>query len=285
MSEIEIPAKCEFLFEPHRYKVMYGGRGGGKSHSISKALLAIGAKEKHRIVCTREFQVSIRDSVHKLLSDQIDMLGLSNIYSITQNQIIGKNGTEFIFAGLKHNISSIKSMEGISIVWVEEAQTVSDESWKILIPTIRKDGSEIWISMNPDQETDPAYKRFIKNPPPDSMVIEIGWKDNPFFPEVLRQEKDYLYRVDTDAAEHIWGGKTRKHSVASVLSGKYIVESFDHGEKWNGPYYGADWGFANDPTAIVLCWVNGGNLYIEHEAYAVGVETVDIPKLFEKVPN
>jgi phage terminase large subunit len=156
---------------------------------------------------------------------------------------MGRNGSEFIFAGIRKDIEKVKSTEGIDICWVEEAEKVSKRSWEVLIPTIRKDGSEIWVTFNPDEETDPTYQRFVVNPPPDAEVVEINWRDNPWFPEVLRKEKDYLFKVDPEAAEHVWEGKCNTRSDAQIFAGKYIIEEFTP-ENWHGPYYGLDFGFA-----------------------------------------
>jgi phage terminase large subunit len=161
----EFPEKLQGLFQPARYKVYYGGRGSAKSWSVARALLIIGAGRTLRIVCAREIQKSIAQSVHQLLKDQIAALGLTDFYRVTDTAIIGLNGTEFTFVGLKHNIQSVKSLEGADICWVEEAQTVSKSSWATLIPTIRKPESEIWITFNPDLNTDDTYVRFVKNPP------------------------------------------------------------------------------------------------------------------------
>jgi phage terminase large subunit len=281
----EFPDKLAFLFEPHRYKVAHGGRGGAKSWGFARALLILGAQSRLRILCARELQNSIQDSVHKLLADQIDALGLGYFYTVQQATIRGLNGSEFIFSGLRSNITKVKSMESIDVCWVEEAQTVSDASWAVLIPTIRKEGSEIWVSFNPDQDTDPTYKRFIADPPPDAHVVQIGWQDNPWLPSPLRAEKDYLYATDPEAAAHVWGGGTRRVSMAQVLRGRYVVESFEPQKDWNGPYYGADWGFSVDPTTLTRSWINGRTLYIEHEAYGVGVDLDDTPALFDTVPD
>ncbi len=281
----DFPEKLAFLFEKARYKVAHGGRGGAKSWGFARALLIQAAQRRMRVLCARELQISIHDSVHKLLAEQVESLGLSPRYEVQQSVIKGVNGSEFIFSGLRSNATKIKSMEGVDICWVEEAQTVSAESWDILVPTIRKEGSEIWVSFNPDQDDDPTYARFVKDPPPGAVVVPIGWADNPWFPETLREEKDYLYRVDPEAAAHVWGGQTRRNSIAQVLRGRYVVESFAPGEGWNGPYYGADWGFATDPTALVKCWVHGRTLYVEHEAYGVGVDLDDTPALFDSVPG
>jgi phage terminase large subunit len=202
----QFPAKLRFLFKPKRYKVAYGGRGGTKSWGFARALLILGAQRTLRILCARETQKSIADSVHKLLSDQVANLGLEHFYEIQNATIIGQNGTEFTFAGLKQNISNLKSYEGCDICWVEEAQTVSKHSWEVLIPTIRKENSEIWVTFNPDLQTDETYKRFVLQPPPNSDVVKVNWTDNPWFPETLRQEKDHLRDKDPDSYENVWEG-------------------------------------------------------------------------------
>mgnify|MGYP000875020615 FL=1 len=284
MINIDLPDKLEVLFKPARYKVLHGGRGSGKSWGIARALLVQAMKGKVRILCAREVQKSIKDSVHKLLSDQIESLGLGSIFQVLKTEIRGPHGSEFLFTGLSDvTADSIKSFEGVSICWVEEAQTVTDRSWEILIPTIRAAGSEIWISMNPDLESDPTYKRFVLNPPPGAVVVRVNWDDNPWFPAELRQEKDYLYSIDPEAAAHVWGGQTRRMSDAQVLRGRYRVEEFTPGQFWDGPYFGADWGFATDPSVLVKCWIWQGLLYIEQEAYGVGVEIDQTPALFDTI--
>lgn len=206
----DFPVKLQFLFEPHRYKVPYGGRGGAKSWGIARALLIMGAQRPLRILCARETQKSISDSVHKLLSDQIVALGLQGFYSVLKATITGANGTEFIFAGIRQNVGNIKSYESVDICWVEEAQTVSKQSWEVLIPTIRKDGSEIWVSFNPDLETDDTYKRFVINPPPTAKVVKINWRDNPWFGKVLKDEMEHLKAKDLDAYEHVYEGTCKQ---------------------------------------------------------------------------
>lgn len=284
---IDLPDKLGFLMtEPKRYKVAYGGRGSSKSWSFARALLGLARAKKLRILCAREVQKSIRDSVHKLLSDQIESLGMGPDYEILQNEIRCKNGSTFSFCGLANTTAeTLKSYEGVDICWVEEAQTVSARSWEILIPTIRAKNSEIWISFNPNELEDPTYQRFVMKPPPDSIVCEVNWYDNPWFPEVLRLEKDYLYAVDPEAAEHVWGGKTRRMSDAQVLRGRYVVQHFEPTELWDGPYQGADWGFATDPSALVRVWLWERKLYVEWEAYGHGVEIDHTPALFDSIPR
>jgi phage terminase large subunit len=207
---LEISPKLTFLLEDHRYKILYGGRGSGKSWGVARVLLAIGRRKKVRVLCAREFQNSISDSVHALLADQIKSLGLEDFYEVQNTAIYGKNGTEFLFAGLKHNITKIKSFEGVDICWVEEAQTTSKSSWDVLIPTIRKEGSEIWITFNPELDTDETYKRFVVLPPSNAMTVKSNYSDNPWFPSVLRDEMEDLKARDMDAYLNVWEGNTRQ---------------------------------------------------------------------------
>lgn len=286
---VEIPPKAfEALTSSARYKVFHGGRGGSKSWTIGDILLTKAMNEKAVFLCVREFQNSIKDSVHRLLCRRIEELGFLSFFEIQKATIIcRKTGSEFIFAGLADKTAdSIKSLEGAKYCWVEEAQTVSDRSWQLLIPTIRTKGSEIWVSFNPDEETDPTYQRFIVNTPPDALVVRLNWDDNPWFPEVLKKEKDYLYSVDPDAANHVWGGACRKVSDAQILRGRYRVQEFTpKPELWDGPYQGIDFGFAQDPGTMVRCWIWEGDLYLEHEAFGLEVDTDLLPSLWDEIPN
>ncbi|KKN34830.1 hypothetical protein LCGC14_0789710 [marine sediment metagenome] len=273
------------MFSPYRYKTAFGGRGSAKSWTFARTLLIKAQQLPLRILCARELQNSIKDSVHRLLVDQIEEMGMNDGFDVLTTEIRSKTGALFLFEGLKHNVTRIRSMEGLNIVWVEEAEKVSSRSWEVLIPTMRMKGSEIWASFNPDDENDPTYQRLIVNPPPRSLVMNVGWRDNPWLPQELIDEKDYLYRVDPDAADHVWGGEFRSLSDAQVLSGKWRVEAFEPQKDWNGPYYGADWGFSVDPTAIIKSWIHGNTLYIEREAHRVGVEIDDLPAFFDEVPG
>jgi phage terminase large subunit len=208
--KIKIPEKLAPLFEPHPYKVLYGGRDGCKSWSIAQALLILGAQKPLRILCGRETMDSIRESVHQLLSDQIARLGLDDFYKVLQSEIRGINGTEFVFAGLrKQTVSSLKSYEAIDICWIEEASVVSRRSLTILLPTIRKPGSEIWFSLNPDLETDAVYQDFIVDPPPGAFVCEISYLDNNWLSPESRQKIETLKERDPDTFHHVYEGATR----------------------------------------------------------------------------
>ena len=215
--QAEFPDKLEFLFKPARYKVLHGGRGSAKSWGIARALLIQAAQRPLRVLCTREVQKSIKDSVHRLLSDQIQALGLGWFYEILETEIRGPNGSLFLFAGLaQHTVESIKSYEGVDRVWIEEAQVVTKRSWDVLLPTIRKEGSEVWLSLNPDMETDETYQRFVSNPPPDAVVVQMNWRDNPWFPEVLEKERQETLRRDQSNYENIWEGKPKLVSEGAI---------------------------------------------------------------------
>jgi phage terminase large subunit len=214
----EFPEKLDFLFEPHRYKVAWGGRGAAKSWNFARALVIMAAQRRIRILCARETQKSIADSVHKLLADQIRMLGLGWCYEVLQSSITSVNGSEFFFAGLRHNIDNIKSVEACDIAWVEEAQAVSRGSWEVLIPTIRKEGSEIWATFNPDLESDDTYQRFVVHPPPGAAVVKLSYRDNPWFPQVLRDEAEHLRKVDPAAYHHVWEGHCKSAAEGAIYA-------------------------------------------------------------------
>jgi phage terminase large subunit len=237
LSELsaEFPEKLEFLFHPARYKVAYGGRGSGKSWGVARALLLQGFEKPLRILCARELQNSITDSVHKLLADQISELGLSDFYEIQNTSIRGLNGTEFAFRGLRHNVTAIKSFESVDIVWVEEAQTVSKASWETLIPTIRKEDSEVWITFNPELDSDETYTRFVANPPPGAVVVKVNWSDNPFFPDTLRREMEHLRDTDPDAWLTIYEGHCR-HTLDGAIYAKEVRQATEEGRITRVPY-------------------------------------------------
>lgn len=285
MTEIhaDIPRAFQFLFEPYRYKSIYGGRGRGASWSFARVLSTLASYQKKRILCTREYQNSIKDSVYKILVDQIELLGLTPYYNINKTEISSMCGSEFIFKGLQHPLE-IKSIEGIDIVWLEEAQNVSEESWKFLIPTIRKENSEIWLSWNTGEEKDPTYQRFVENKPPDCYSAKLTYRDNPYFPEILNKERLWLKKVDPEAYDHIWEGNPLRIGEAIIFRGKVEEKEFDTPRDVKF-YYGGDWGFSNDPTVLVRCFEVDGDLYIDYGVHGVGVELDEIPELFDQVPG
>lgn len=254
----EFPAKLRFLFEPYRYKVAYGGRGSAKSWSYARALLIQAIKSPIRVLCAREIQKSIKQSVHTLLADQIQQLGLGRLFTVLETEIRGLNGSSFTFTGLaNHTVESVKSFEAIDIVWVEEAQTVSKRSWEILIPTIRKEKSEIWVSFNPELEEDETYQRFVVSPPASAKVVKVNWNDNPWFPEVLRAEMEELKAKDPDAWLNVWEGNCRLVLDGAIYA-KELRLAQENGQIMRVPYDATkpvhtfwDLGFA-DNTAIIM---------------------------------
>jgi len=261
LVEARFPPKLEFLFKPARYKVAYGGRGGAKSWAFARALLILAAEKKTRVLCAREIQKSIKDSVHQLLSDQISALGLPG-YQVLAQEIRHANGSQFLFSGLSDlTVESIKSFEGVDIVWVEEARAVTKRSWSILIPTIRKDGSEIWISFNPELDTDETYARFVTNPPPDAVVVKLTYRDNPWFPEVLEKERLHCQTSDPEGYANIWEGEC-KAAVEGAIYAREVAQMQESGRFAPVPYDPmlkahviCDLGF-NDSMAIVIAQSN-----------------------------
>lgn len=237
MSLLQITEKLSPLFQPKRYKVLFGGRGGGKSWAVAGALLTMAANRRLRVLCAREIQKSMRDSVHRLLKDQVTKLELESFYMVFDNEIRGKNGSLFVFTGLQaHTVDSIKSFEGVDIVWVEEAHSVSKRSWDVLIPTIRKPNSEIWLTLNPDMDTDETYQRFIATPSDDTFLCEINWRDNPWFPDVLDEERLKAKRImNQEDYEHIWEGKPRTVADGAIYQHE-LINLYRENRVTNVPY-------------------------------------------------
>lgn len=236
--QAQIPVKLGFLMDMHRYKVAYGGRGGGKSWAYADALLALGAAQELRILCAREIQNSIKQSVHQLLKDRIEALGLTAFYQVLETEIRGRNGTQINFTGLaSHTVDTIKSFEGVDVCWVEEAQTVPKRSWDILIPTIRAENSEIWVTFNPDMDTDEAWKRFVaQQTPPGAVVAKVNYYDNPWFPKVLEAERLHSKATQTEEDyNNTWEGMC-KTVVAGAIYGREVVQAIEAGRYRPMPY-------------------------------------------------
>lgn len=292
MSRVRLPESFRFLWDekaddglPVRYRAAHGGRGSAKSHSFAQALVLKAAEKPLRIGCYREIQKSIRDSVKRLLDDKIAGCGLQEFYVSTDTEIRGANGSLFIFNGLRTNPDAVKSTEGLDIAAVFEANKVSQRSWDLLIPTVRKTGSEIWAEWNPEFATDPVDKLF-RGPdgaPPGSIVREVNWVDNPFFPDVLKQELEWDRKRDPEKYAHIWLGGYQRHSEARVFK-NWTVEEFDRPP---GTIHrlGADWGFSIDPSVMVRCSIDGNRLYVDYEAWRIGCEIVNLPELFMAIPE
>jgi len=231
----DVPAALLPLTAPCRMKVVYGGRGSGKSWSVARLLVAMAAAKPMRVLCARETQKSIQESVHKLLKDQIDSLGLQSIFTVQETRIIGSNGSEFSFAGIRQQgIANLKSFEGVDVCWVEEAQVVSKRSWDVLIPTIRKPGSEIWMTFNPELDTDETYTRFVLNPPDESLVIRCNWSENPWFPAELEKERLGWLKRDPDGYKTVWDGQCRA-AVEGAIYANEIAKLQADGRVCNAP--------------------------------------------------
>jgi len=268
---------------PSRYRAGSGGRGSGRSHGIITAIVLRMLDRGIRVLCAREIMRSLRESVHHLLEAKIEALGLRQFFDITDREITcTATGAEVIFAGLFANVNAIKSLEDISLCFVEEGESISQRSLETLTPTIRAAGSEIWISLNPDAPDAPVMQ-FCDGSRPDTRHAHVIFSDNPWFPAELEGERVYLQSVDPDAYAHVWLGATRTHSDAQVFPGKYEIAEFTPGFGWNGPYQGADWGFSQDPTTLVRCWIHERKLYVSHEAYGVAVDIDRTPQLFDTV--
>lgn len=285
---VQMPSKLSFLAQPYRYKVAYGGRGGAKSRSFAAQLVVDSMTRKERILCCREIQNSIEESVKKTIENEIDRLQLGNIFDVTGKTIrCIPTGADFIFKGLRGNIASIKSIEGVTKCWVEEAHTVSQYSLDVLDPTIREAGSELWFSYNPEDEEDPIHQMFVVNePPPGSMVVEVNYWDNPWFPDVLRTKMLWDKERDDDKYQHIWCGQCRKTSDEQIMKGCWRIGDTPEPTADTVVRHGFDFGFGSDPIAGVRCWIDGTTLYIDHEVYGHGVEIDQIGEaLVKSIPG
>ncbi len=252
---------------------------------MARYLLGEAATRKVRILCTREVQNTIKDSVFKLLIDQIILLNVSDCFKPRADSLTSYAGSEFIFKGLRQNIEEIKSTEGIDIVWVEEGEKVSKNSWDTLIPTIRKEDSEIIVTFNPDIEKSDTYQRFVINTPPNTAIKLVNWHDNPWFPEVLRREMEYCKKVDYDKYRHIWLGQCKGYAEDLIFRDKISIEEFETPEDVERFFFGADFGFSNDPTCLVRMFIKDNKLFIDYEAYGHGVEITELPIFFRSVPK
>ena len=284
--EIETPRVfLPLLADGQRYRGAWGGRGSGKSHFFAELAIERCLMAKTHIVCVREVQKTLDQSVKKLLEEKIEALGVGHLFEIQQSRIIGKNGSLIIFQGMQdHTADSIKSLQGFAVAWVEEAQSLSQRSLDLLRPTIRDPSSELWFSWNPGQATDPIDALLRgDSPPPGAAVVNANWRDNPHFPDVLRAEMEYDRGRDPDKYAHVWEGAYLQRSDSKVFK-NWSIQEFD------APpdavhRLGADWGFSVDPTTLVRCHIFGRRLYIDHEAYQVGCEITDTPALFMTVPE
>ncbi len=280
--KLSVPKVFAPLFKgAKRRNFIFGGRGSAKSFSVAQYCVVRAHEKKIKVLCTRELQKSIADSVHALLCEVIEKMGLSDFFTIYKDRIVGANGSVFIFAGIKSNVNEIKSMQGIDICWVEEAQAMSRESLDVLVPTVRAEGSIIIFTFNPFKDTDPVYVE-SQNPDENTLVIKANYSDNPFFPEVLRIEMERDKKNDYEKYLWVWEGQCLGLSDAQIFRGKYTIKEFDTPKNVEF-HYGADWGFAQDPTAIIRSFIIGNTLYIDQCAGQVGCDLEDTPALFNQV--
>lgn len=297
--DLKIPdALYPVLFPPRgsvRYRCAYGGVGSGKSHSFALMAVVRGYSEKLLILCAREFQCSVERSFFAEVKKAIETYpAFENFFKIGKTVITGNNGTEFIFHGLYQNLRALKSISNVDICIVEEAEDTSIEVWKgtySLPVRIRKPKSEIWAIWNPLDKNSPVSQRFIEYTRHKTVIAKVNYRDNPWFPSVLEEErKGDLETMDPGMYAHTWEGDYLEISNSQVLAGRWRVQDFQADPAWDGPYYGADWGFSQDPTALVRCWIADGGgerdrLYIDWEASGVGVELDDLAGLFRLVPG
>jgi phage terminase large subunit len=290
-TQIELPDWSECLWRTDARNIaLWGGRGGAKSRSIGTSLILQAAEDHRRILCAREIQNSIKASVKQLLDDEIRRCGLPHLFESTEREIRGPNESLFLFSGLRGNAAGIRSYEGLTDAWIEEAQAVSQGSIDTLEPTMRTPGSRMIWSWNPDLETDPVDAMFRGNddpdhwpgPPPRSIVLNVNYEQNPWFPEDLKEKMEWDRSRDIDKYNHIWLGRYRRNSEARVF-GNWRVEAFD--SPANVEYrLGADFGFSIDPSCAVRCWIDGTQLFVDYETWGLKVEIVNLPALFMSIP-
>lgn len=282
---IETPRVYKPLLKPSRYKGAHGGRGSGKSHFFAELAIEESIRQKADIVCIREIQRTLDQSVKKLLELKVASMNAGDYFEIQDRRILSKTGGVLIFEGMQnHTADSIKSLEGFDRAWVEEAQSLSQRSLDLLRPTIRKPDSELWFSWNPNFATDPVDVLLRgEDPPPDSVVVRANYRDNPWLPDVLRQELEYDQKRDPDKFAHVWLGEYQQHSEARVFK-NWTVEDFTRPP---GTIHrlGADWGYSIDPSVLIRCDIDGRRLYVDFEAYMVGCEITQLPDLFDRVPE
>ena len=283
--QIDTPRWFIPLLKPARYKGIWGGRGSGKSHAVAEYIIEQSVVSRCDVVCIREVQKSLQQSVKRLLETKIESLGVGSYFEVQHDRILSKHGGTIIFQGMaNHTADSIKSLEGFDIAWFEEAQSCSQRSLDLLRPTMRKETSEMIFTWNPRYEDDPIDRLLrSETPPPDATIVRVNYQDNPWFPSVLKDEMNYDMKRDMEKYQHVWLGEYVKNTESRVFKNWHIDE-------FEAPddavlRFGADWGFAVDPTVLVRCFIVGRTLYIDHEAYMVGCEIPNTPELFMSVPE
>lgn len=296
-AQIQLPKKLisVFVAENVRYRGAYGGRGSAKTRSFALMTAIKGYQLAETgvsgvILCAREFMNSLADSSMEEVKQAIRSVDwLADYYDIGQNYIRTRNGlVSYVFCGLRHNLDSIKSKARILLCWVDEAENVSEIAWRKLTPTVREDNSEIWVTWNPETEGSPTDVRFRQKPPENAIIVEMNYNDNPFFPDVLEQERlNDLARLDYASYAWVWEGAYLENSDKQVLNGKYVIQSFDDNlhKKADRLLFGADFGFANDPNTLIRSFILNDCLYIEYEAYGVNIELDEMPAFYDSVPE
>jgi len=282
-AQVKLPAKIVDTFGPtlgaYQYRIARGGRGSGKSVGAATMALVRGMEKRIRVLCVRQFQNSIAESFYRELVDAMEQNPwMQSQYVVTKESITGRNGTQFIFRGLDRNPQSIKSLAKIDLTIIEEAEDIPEISWINLEATVlRQPNSEIWVIYNPKKEGSPVDIRFIKNLAPRSIVSNINWRDNPFFPvnlETLRTRDLDVFDYATYA--WIWEGEYLRNSKSQIFHGKFEAKAFEPDDSFDGPYQGLDWGYSQDPTAMIRAWIKDECLYISHEGGGVGIELDDV---------
>ncbi|HHE3614996.1 PBSX family phage terminase large subunit [Pasteurella multocida] len=281
-TQIEIPPKLIPVFsKPNmRYRGSFGGRGSAKTRTFAKMTAVVAYQramnnESGVILCGREFMNSLEDSSLEEIKQAIRSEPfLEAFFEIGEKFVRTKCGRiSYVFTGLRHNLDSIKSKARILLAWVDEAESVSEIAWRKLLPTVRESNSEVWVTWNPEKKGSATDLRFRQSIPENAMIVEMNYTDNPWFPDVLEQERlNDKKRLDDATYRWIWEGAYLEASEAQIFKGKYEELEFKPNQDFNGPYFGLDFGFAKDPTAVVKCWVFDNNLYIEHEAGKTGLE-------------
>ncbi|HIE0659282.1 TPA: PBSX family phage terminase large subunit [Providencia rettgeri] len=296
VARIEIPPKLIPAFEGnYRYRCSHGGRGSAKTRTFAlmtaiRGYMAAMNGQSGVILCAREYMNSLEESSMEEVKQAIRSVPwLNDFYELGEKYIRTKcRSVSYVFAGLRHNLDSIKSKARILIAWVDEAESVSEIAWTKLAPTVREAGSEIWVTWNPERDGSATDKRFRKNPPDNAVVVEMNYDDNPWFPSVLEDERlNDQARLDSATYAWIWEGAYLENSDKQVLANKYVVQSFpdDLWQKADRLLFGADFGFAKDPNTLIRMFILDDCLYIEREAYGVGVELDHMPEFYDKIPE
>lgn len=296
VAKIEIPPKLIPAFEgEYRYRCSHGGRGSAKTRTFAlmtaiRGYMAAMNGQTGVILCAREYMNSLEESSMEEVKQAIRAVPwLNDFYELGEKFIRTKcRSVSYVFAGLRHNLDSIKSKARILIAWVDEAESVSETAWTKLTPTVREVGSEIWVTWNPERDGSATDKRFRKNPPDNAIIVEMNYDDNPWFPSVLEEERlSDQSRLDPNTYAWIWDGAYLENSDKQVLANKYVVQSFsdDLWKKADRLLFGADFGFAKDPNTLLRQFILDDCLYIEYEAYGIGVELDHMPEFYDKIPE